>query len=288
MHRGLRDRCAARRRCSCGAWRCDRCSGSRGRARTRPTARARSGSRSRPPRPPASPTGAQPLLRRGLGGRAGGGLQLPRRGDAGDAARRHPAGRLPGRPRPRAGATVSGLRRGGGRARPRADPHRHIEPARQREPRGAPTSGLPGEAGVESELIGPDPERLNLVARIEGAGEGPSLMLMAHTDVVPAPPDGWTHRPVRRDGARRAADRPRRHRHEERARGARRRLRRVRAQRRAAERRSWSSSPRRTRSETSPMSGCRGWRASAPTCAATSRSTRVAVSCSSSPTGGAW
>ena len=48
------------------------------------------------------------------------------------------------------------------------------------------------EAGVECELVGPDPERLNLVARIEGAGEGPSLMLMAHTDVVPAPPDGWT------------------------------------------------------------------------------------------------
>lgn len=51
------------------------------------------------------------------------------------------------------------------------------------------------EAGVKSELIGPDPDRLNLVARIEGAGEGPSLMLMAHTDVVPAPPDGWSTGP---------------------------------------------------------------------------------------------
>ena len=48
------------------------------------------------------------------------------------------------------------------------------------------------EAGVESELAGPDPERLNLVARIPGAGEGPSLMLMAHTDVVPAPDADWT------------------------------------------------------------------------------------------------
>ncbi len=55
------------------------------------------------------------------------------------------------------------------------------------------------DAGVESELIGPDPERLNLVARIEGRGDGPSVMLMAHTDVVPAPIEGWTVGPF--DGA---------------------------------------------------------------------------------------
>src|SRR5688572_23201 len=46
--------------------------------------------------------------------------------------------------------------------------------------------------GIESELVGPDPERLNLVSRIKGKGEGPSLMLMAHTDVVPAPLENWT------------------------------------------------------------------------------------------------
>jgi acetylornithine deacetylase/succinyl-diaminopimelate desuccinylase-like protein len=50
-------------------------------------------------------------------------------------------------------------------------------------------------AGVKAELVGPDPERLNLIARIEGEGDGPSLMLMAHTDVVPAPPDGWSTGP---------------------------------------------------------------------------------------------
>ncbi len=58
-------------------------------------------------------------------------------------------------------------------------------------------------AGVEAELVGPDPARLNLVARIAGAGEGPSLMLIAHTDVVPAPSAGWTVDPfegVVRDG----------------------------------------------------------------------------------------
>jgi acetylornithine deacetylase/succinyl-diaminopimelate desuccinylase-like protein len=59
-------------------------------------------------------------------------------------------------------------------------------------------------AGVEEiELVGPDPERLNLVARQRGRGEGPSLMLLAHTDVVPAPAHGWSVGPfegVVRDG----------------------------------------------------------------------------------------
>lgn len=48
------------------------------------------------------------------------------------------------------------------------------------------------ERGIASELIGPDPTRLNLISRIEGSGQGPSLMLMAHTDVVPAPLENWT------------------------------------------------------------------------------------------------
>ncbi len=47
-------------------------------------------------------------------------------------------------------------------------------------------------AGVEAELIGPDPARLNLVARIKGAGTAPSIAMLAHTDVVPAPPEGWS------------------------------------------------------------------------------------------------
>jgi acetylornithine deacetylase/succinyl-diaminopimelate desuccinylase-like protein len=47
-------------------------------------------------------------------------------------------------------------------------------------------------AGVGCELVGPDPDRLNLVARIDGRGDGPSVMLMGHTDVVPAPTTNWT------------------------------------------------------------------------------------------------
>lgn len=58
-------------------------------------------------------------------------------------------------------------------------------------------------AGAECELTGPDPERLNLIARVRGSGSGPSLMLMGHTDVVPAPAGNWTVPPfegVVRDG----------------------------------------------------------------------------------------
>ncbi len=47
-------------------------------------------------------------------------------------------------------------------------------------------------AGIQCELTGPDPERLNLIARLDGTGEGPSLMLLGHTDVVPAPAHGWS------------------------------------------------------------------------------------------------
>lgn len=64
-------------------------------------------------------------------------------------------------------------------------------------------AGYLGEAGIECELAGPDPARLNLIARLPGTGDGPSLMLMAHTDVVPAPPDNWTVPPFEatvRDG----------------------------------------------------------------------------------------
>lgn len=46
--------------------------------------------------------------------------------------------------------------------------------------------------GVECELVARDPRRANLVARIPGRGEGPSLALLGHTDVVPVEVDGWT------------------------------------------------------------------------------------------------
>ncbi len=58
-------------------------------------------------------------------------------------------------------------------------------------------------AGVECELVGPDPDRLNVVGRVIGTGSSPSIMLMGHIDVVPAPVADWTVPPfdaVVRDG----------------------------------------------------------------------------------------
>ena len=45
--------------------------------------------------------------------------------------------------------------------------------------------------GVRCELIARTPERANLVARIPG-GDGPSLLLLGHTDVVLADPGEWS------------------------------------------------------------------------------------------------
>src|SRR5688572_24893084 len=42
------------------------------------------------------------------------------------------------------------------------------------------------EAGIPCELLGDNPARLNFVARLKGSGTGRPLLLMAHTDVVPA------------------------------------------------------------------------------------------------------
>jgi acetylornithine deacetylase/succinyl-diaminopimelate desuccinylase-like protein len=47
------------------------------------------------------------------------------------------------------------------------------------------------ESGVESELYARVPERANLVARLPGGGEGPSLLLLSHTDTVVADPAEW-------------------------------------------------------------------------------------------------
>jgi acetylornithine deacetylase/succinyl-diaminopimelate desuccinylase-like protein len=46
--------------------------------------------------------------------------------------------------------------------------------------------------GIECELHARVPERANLVARIRGRGEGPSLLLLCHTDTVLADPGEWT------------------------------------------------------------------------------------------------
>jgi acetylornithine deacetylase/succinyl-diaminopimelate desuccinylase-like protein len=53
-----------------------------------------------------------------------------------------------------------------------------------------------GDTGLELERYSARPGRENLVARIEGTDPtAPTLLLMGHTDVVPANPDGWRRDP---------------------------------------------------------------------------------------------
>ena len=56
-------------------------------------------------------------------------------------------------------------------------------------------AGLLAAEGIEPTLVGADPKRMNVVARVRGDGSKPPLLLCAHTDVVPAEADKWTHGP---------------------------------------------------------------------------------------------
>lgn len=49
--------------------------------------------------------------------------------------------------------------------------------------------------GIQCELLGDDPARLNFVARLRGSGSASPLLLMAHSDVVPADRTQWTADP---------------------------------------------------------------------------------------------
>ncbi|MCK6551907.1 M20/M25/M40 family metallo-hydrolase [Myxococcota bacterium] len=49
--------------------------------------------------------------------------------------------------------------------------------------------------GVEPQLLGPDPRRKSVVARVRGDGSQKPLLLAAHTDVVPVELSRWTHPP---------------------------------------------------------------------------------------------
>jgi len=51
------------------------------------------------------------------------------------------------------------------------------------------------EFGLKAEVVESEEGRGNVVARIKGRGEGPSLLLLSHLDVVPADPEKWTFNP---------------------------------------------------------------------------------------------
>ena len=50
-------------------------------------------------------------------------------------------------------------------------------------------------AGFECELLGAEPHRPNLVARLRGEQDGPTLCYLGHVDTVLADPAEWTHDP---------------------------------------------------------------------------------------------
>jgi acetylornithine deacetylase/succinyl-diaminopimelate desuccinylase-like protein len=49
--------------------------------------------------------------------------------------------------------------------------------------------------GYETKILAKDPERPNLLARLEGRGEAPSLLLYGHIDVVTVQGQNWQHPP---------------------------------------------------------------------------------------------
>ena len=50
-------------------------------------------------------------------------------------------------------------------------------------------------AGFQTELLGATPERPNLLARLDGVAEGPTLCYLGHVDTVLAAPSEWEHDP---------------------------------------------------------------------------------------------
>ncbi len=52
-----------------------------------------------------------------------------------------------------------------------------------------------GAAGFECELLAARPGRPNLVARLRGSDQGPTLCLLGHADTVPADPSEWSFDP---------------------------------------------------------------------------------------------
>jgi acetylornithine deacetylase/succinyl-diaminopimelate desuccinylase-like protein len=59
--------------------------------------------------------------------------------------------------------------------------------------------GLLRDAGFETQVVGLDDNRLNLVTRLKGRGEAPALLMHGHVDVVTTAGQHWQHPPFLAD-----------------------------------------------------------------------------------------
>src|SRR5215211_5503718 len=70
-----------------------------------------------------------------------------------------------------------------------------VNPPGNEEPAQDFLAGILTEAGFECEMLAAEPGRPNLVARLRGEAEGPTLCLLGHVDTVPADPSEWSFDP---------------------------------------------------------------------------------------------
>lgn len=70
-----------------------------------------------------------------------------------------------------------------------------VNPPGREQPAQEMLGELLSDAGFECELLAAEPERPNLVARLTGGQEGPTLCLLGHTDTVLADAEEWRHDP---------------------------------------------------------------------------------------------
>ena len=70
-----------------------------------------------------------------------------------------------------------------------------VNPPGNEGPAQALLAGRLAEGGFECELLAAEPERPNLVARLPGEADGPTLCLLGHVDTVPAEASEWSFDP---------------------------------------------------------------------------------------------
>ncbi len=70
-----------------------------------------------------------------------------------------------------------------------------VNPPGNERPAQERLAGRLSEAGFACELLGAEPDRPNLLARLRGREDGPTLCYLGHVDTVLADPEEWTHDP---------------------------------------------------------------------------------------------